>query len=398
MATANQASPNRTHLAPNALLKSFQCCALFLRYVPELSDEDPNGVVNFFAKYLRRSLGSNTEEIFERLDDYRSAWGILKSTDAGHVLSHLVKCLEMSFDAHCGCVPVFSEGYYEGCAMIGNGFSLNFRNELFLPLSPEDFETDMKALETNTRLIDKIHTILTNGDVNVKSVKDLLKPGKLRDYVLEGSFSDEERVGLITLIRKVRFPYKKWSISLGSIIRFCTLLKDSVNNLGDDVPVGPEAMFSTDPVEVLMSCFKSGACPSFRHPSGVPIDLTLRKPPGPPKETVSKKGKGAQQVNNGGWVLSIRRVDFVEAVSDFRTLIREKEARSLGSAASRGLGHFVLSGGNFERVFLALKDVIGSLDPASVAEKGADIDMGVKRGRTDGFDDAEVKSKRRVML
>jgi hypothetical protein len=397
--TAAQAGPNHSYLSINALLRTHDNkSGLFLRFVPDLSDEDSTGVVSFFSRYIRRSLGENTEDIFTRIDEYRSAWGILKSTEAGHVLSHLVKCLEISFDACCAVVPIFCDGYYEGCALVGNGFSLNFRTELFRSLSPEDFVSDLKAVETNSKLANQIHTMLTNADVTIKNAANILKPSGLRDLVLTGSFDDVGRKQLLTLIRKVRFPYKKWSISLGSILRFLDLLTKSLDDLDVETPVGPEAMFSTDPVEVLMSCFKPGACPSFRHPSGVPIDLSHRKAPGPPQDSSSKKGKGPQQVNNGGWVFSIRRVDFTEAVSDFRILLREKEARSLGSAASRGLGHFVLSGGNFERVFMALKEVMGSLDPSSVAEKTQDDDLGVKRGRTDGFDDSRVKQKRRVML
>jgi hypothetical protein len=396
--TAMLASPNPCFASPGNLTKSQQHPGLFLRFVPDLSDEDNTGVVTFFAKYLRRSLGNTSQEIFERIDAYRSAWGILKSTDAGHVLSHLVRSLEIGFDAHCGIVPIFSDGFYEGCALVGNGFTLNFRTELFLPLPTQEFADEMAALETNKRLTDQLHTLITNGDVNISKVSHLTKPARLRELLLLGDFDGETREKLLTIIRKIRFPYKKWPVTLGSILRFCALLKGKLEDLEDDVPVGVEALFSNDPVEVLLSCFKTGACPSFRHPSGVPIDLSARKPPSPPSESVSKKGKGPGQVNNGGWVFSIRRVDFVEAVSDFRILIREKEARSMGSAASRGLGHFVLSGGNFERVFLALKDVIGSIDPSSVAQVETDFGMGVKRGRADGFDDVVVNPKRRVFL
>jgi len=386
------------YLSPNDLSHSQGNSGLFLRYVADLSDEDPTGVVTFFSKYLSRSLGNTSEEIFDRLDDYRAAWGILKSTEAGHVLSHIVKSFEIAFEGCCGVVPVFSDGFYEGCALIGTGFTLNFRTELFLPLSPGEFANEMMAMETNKRLLDKILSILRKADVDIDSVKDISKPAALRRNILLGDIDSEGKKILMTLIRKVRFPYSKWSVTVGSISRFCSLLKGSMDDLPDETPVGPEGMFSIDPVEVLMSCFKAGTCPSFRHPSGVPIDLSARKPPSAPIESQSKKGKGPGQVNNGGWVFSIRRVDIVEAVSDFRTMVKEKEARSLGSAASRGLGYFVLSGGNFERVFLLLKDVIGSLDPTSVADTHEDIDMGVKRGRSDGYDDVQVNPKRRVFL
>jgi len=398
--TAMTLSSNRCCISSKAFTKSYNSYGLFLRYLPDLSSEDDLGVISFFSNFLKRSLGNSQQEIVERLDDYRSAWGILKSTESGHILSHLTKSLRIGFEAHCAIIPIFSKpNYYEGCVLVGNGFSLNFRHGLFLPMDPTELGRHMLALETNELILDKIFSILNSADVIVNNVTNLMKPAALREYLLLGAFDMGTRSQLDGLIRKLRSPYKRWPVTLGSITRFLTLLKGPLTEIDDETPIGPEGMFSTDPIEVLMSCFKMGACPSFRHPSGVAVDLSLRKPPAPPSDLERKKGKGPQQVNNGGWVFSVRRVDYVEAVSDFRTLVKEKEARSLGSAASRGLGHYVISGGNFERVFLELRDVLASIDPTSILEVEMDPEMGSKRKKGESYDDdGKAKLKRRVML
>jgi hypothetical protein len=393
-------SANPTCTSPESLTLPKLSAGTFLKYVPELSSEDSRGVVDFFAKYLKRSLGHTTTEIVERLDDYRSAWGLLKSTETGQCLSHLVKCFEIAIDAHCGILPVFDGGVYTGCVLQGTGYTLNFRHEKTFPLDAQELSTDIASMETNGRILEKIKQLLRarSADSNIRSA-DLTRPGKLRQLLLKGSFNDEQRNEMKELVGKVRFPQKRWPVTLTSITKFLNILSSPLDEISLDDPIGPEAMFSTDPLEIAMSCFKPNCCPSFRCPSGVKIDLSLTKPPAPPNSRTEKKGKGPQQINNGGWIFSVRRVDFFEAVSDFRILIKEREARSLGSSASRGLGYFVLSGGNFERVFLDMRRVIGVFDPSSFTETQAtDEGLGTKRSAVDNLDDGVVTRKRKVML
>lgn len=150
-----------------------------------------------------------------------------------------------------------------------------------------------------------------------------------------------------------------------------------MDSIEDDYPIGPEGLFSNDPIEIAMSCFPKTGCPSFRHPSGSPIDLRAKKAPSPPTDVKRKGKKGPQQINNRGWIFSIRRIAFSEAVLDFRALLQEKEARSMGSSASKGLGCFVLSGGNFEKVFYMLKDCLkASSDEVAVSSETTNVDNG----------------------
>lgn len=398
MVTATTLSPLRTFVSLDvALTHTEHVSGTFLRYVPDLSEDDPTGVIQFFSRYLRRSLGLTTTEICERLDDYRASWGILKSTEVGHILSHLVKCMEIAIEAHCGLTAIFDSEVYEGCVLKGSGYSLNFRNSNFLPLSPVELNDELDTVETNRRLLKKLYDLVDSAVESFKGT-DLTNPTKLRSLLLVCSFTDSEKTTVLDLVGRIRFTQKKWPVTLTNIMRFLDILSKSLDDIDFETPLGPEAMFSTDPIEVAMSCFKDGSFPSFRHPSGVPIDLSLRKAPGPQLSNQSKKGKGPQSVNNGGWIFSVRRVDFVEAVSDFRLLLKEKEARSLGSAASKGLGYFVLAGGNFERVFLKLRDVIGTIDPSSVANPEVDNELGSKRRLEDTLDDGVVRQKRKVML
>lgn len=372
----------------------------FCRFVPELCSEDPATIPTLFQQYFMRLLGNSSTEIFDRINDYCSAWGILKTTPVGHALAHLSICIRISLDAHCGIVPIFESGVYEGSLLQGTGYTLNLRNEKVFPLTSSQLATEMSNIETNGKLLARLSEILdARGMKDKYESSNLLKPGKLREYISGCSLNEFRRKEVTDIIRKIRFPTPRWSITLGSILRFLDFLQLGLDGIPDEYPLGPEAMFSEDLVEVGMSCFKTGSCPSFRHPSGVAIDLGKTKPPGPPRDNERDRKKQPQQINNGGWIFSVRRVNLNEAVSDFKILVREREARSLGSASSRGLGFFVLSGGNFERVFLEMRKSIAVVDTSIVTDdRVVDVDMGTKRAAFDSLDDGEIHTKRRVML
>jgi len=344
---------------------------VFARFVPELSDDDQFGVPNFFSKFLRRSLGNSASEILETIERFRSAWGILKSTSSGHILSHIVKSIEICIEAHIAPTAIFDQEFYEGMVMNGLGFVISLRTGTFAALSPEDLQKEIQLLETHRKAIDSLKDFLKQGKVIVSGELDNMND--IRKSLLQGKFSETQRDEIRKLVKKLRFPVRKWSINIGTIMTLLNTITTGTDAINDDFPIGPEGIFSDDPTEVAMSCFASNGCPSFRHPSGVPVDLRSSKPPTPPTEIRRKGGRGPQQVNNGGWIFSIRRVDYNEAVSDFRIMTQQGEARSMSSSAARGLGYFVVSGGNFEKVFMKLKECL-KLTVPSGSERAGEID------------------------
>ncbi|KAF2791725.1 hypothetical protein K505DRAFT_363570 [Melanomma pulvis-pyrius CBS 109.77] len=141
-----------------------------------------------------------------------------------------------------------------------------------------------------------------------------------------------------------------WAIGLNRV-------RDGTDKFSDDDLLSTDYLLSTDNLEVAMSCFPENICPSFRHPSGVSVKLTSDKPPSPPKEEKRSKATGANtgQINNGTWILTVRRIEPKEAVIDLNSMMKEKEARSTSSSVARQMGNFVLSGGNSETIFQKLE-------------------------------------------
>jgi len=350
------------------------------RYVAELSEDDPYGVPHFFTKFLKRSLGDSATEILENVDRYRSAWGILKTTSSGHILSHIVKSMEIAIEANCGITALFDHEYYEGSLISGLGFIVSNRTETFTPLASKELAEQIDLMASHQKAWKAIKDKLVEGNIDEDGIPiDIEDMSVLRNLCLASDLNEEDRQKIRENAKKLRFPIRKWSINMGNLRSMLNILIGGLNILDKSYPIGPEGLFSNDPLEIVMSCFNKGCCPSFRHPSGVPVNLRLSKAPSPPTDQKRKGGKGPQQVNNGGWIFSVRRVDYSEAVSDFRVMIKEGEARSMSSSAARNLGYFVISGGNFEKTFALLRECLAVINKTGLDKNPEEIAEGSGR-------------------
>jgi hypothetical protein len=372
------------------------------RYVAELSEDDPFGVPHFFTKFMKRSLGDSATEILDNVDRYRSAWGILKTTSSGHILSHIVKSIEIAIEANCGITALFDHEYYEGSLLSGLGFTISNRTETFIPLGPKDLAEQIELMASHQKAWTAIKDKLMEGNIDSGEIPDDIEDmSKLRILCLVSDLNEGDRNLVRENAKKLRFPIRKWSINMGNLRSMFDILCGSLEKLNATHPIGPEGLFSNDPLEIAMSCFNTGSCPSFRHPSGVPVDLRSLKAPSQPTEFKRKGGKGPQQVNNGGWIFSVRRVDYSEAVSDFRVMIKEGEARSMSSSAARNLGYFVITGGNFEKTFALLRECLTVINKTGLdrnPEENAEGAGRPKRTLTGDVPGGVSKRARKLML
>lgn len=351
-------APYKAHYSVSDLLNDTKLPGgVLLRYVEELCDSDPEGVPSFIENHVLRSLGGDLEEILEKVDDIRSAWGVIRTTRTGHVLSHIAKAMEIAIKCSAGVRLIFERGFYEGTLIVGCGFSITINSDVYLSKSVMDLRIELSSMETHSRALADIKAILFSGEMEVDNRSEIKSMAELRNVCLLSQIVDQDKGRVMELARKLRFGRNKLSVNVGNILWLLNHVLDGSDTFGDDDPIAPTALFTTDKLEVAMSCFPELSCPSFRHPSGVAVKLTSDKAPTPPKDNVHKKATGANagQVNNGGWIFTVRRVEYKEALVDFASMMTSKEARSTSSSVARQMGYFVLSGGNFELVFQKLK-------------------------------------------
>lgn len=167
---------------------------MLLRYIPDLSNDNPTSVLQFFTKYLLKSPSATFKEQINKVIDMKSFQGVLRTTSLGHILSYIVKCFKIAIDAQCGIKLIFDNRFYKGTILQGNGFSLSIQDKLCLPYAPFELYKDIGALETYSRMQEIILTIIRTSKVDEDEIpEDLVSINDLRLLLLRGRFSEENR-------------------------------------------------------------------------------------------------------------------------------------------------------------------------------------------------------------
>lgn len=323
-----------------------------IRYVPELANEDKRTVPDFLQRYCIKNLGSSIVEQLNRMSEIRSSWGLIASTASGHILSHIVRSCEIAIQ--CGAAPIhiFDGDYYEGTVICGSGYTLSLNGNIYHPLSGQNLTADLSLLQTHSVVLDKIVSILTAAGTEVEETPHTMC--YLRTHTLKATLSEQERTNILGLAEQLRFPENRWAINVGRLVSFCDILS-SIDNVDGSTPLGPQSLFSQDPVVVALSCFKDGSYPSFRHSAGTSISLETNTAP---NSSIGQRRKGKlpkHATSNAAWIMTVRRVDFEEAVADFRLVQQEKAIRSVSGSTARQMGMFIASGERFNTIFSRLR-------------------------------------------
>lgn len=365
-----------------------------MRYVPELANEDKTTVLSFIQTFLIWNLGNGLNDSLASFGQIRSSWGNLSSTDFGLTISHLAKCLWIAMDAQVSLMPLFDMGYYEGCVLQGESFSLSINNLLIRPLEKKDLVSEIGSLATHRNTLMKIvaiiHRELPEHTVSSKSVINMTA---LRETLLSITLTESAKEEIVALAKHLRFPARPWNVNHANIMKMIEIIR-GLPVLTETTPIGPRGLFSKDMIVVALSCFGEGTCPSFMHANGTAIDLSGALPrPSREQGMVRDRPQRGQNQSNAGWTFAIRRVRYDEALGDLRTMLRTKQARSVTSSVARNLGCVVISGKSFGELFGALSDLASILSGTSELVRSLEDS---KRGGDADNDDVIVSGGPRI--
>jgi len=335
---------------------------LIVRYVPELADADSTTVPSFIRENFLGNIGNSEGDCVRTFHQVKSAWGVIKSSDFGLMLSHLCKCFLIALDAGAAMKPLFDSGFYEGSVIFGPTFKLALHGKIVLPLSNEDLLLEISGLSTHFNALQEIQRVIAGVYKEGKSIMEVTNMVELRSTLLNLHLNENLRQIIVKSAEDLRFPLRPWSINLGSLKLALNLIMDP-QSLKNDFPISPRALFSKDMIVVALSCFGEESCPSFHNPNGTPISLTGSLPDPSSKERQrGKDKKGKQQTSSGGWTFTVSRVKFDRAVGDLRTVLREKVARSISSNVARATGCVTFRDKPFAELFGLLQDLSKRLD------------------------------------
>jgi hypothetical protein len=363
-----------------------------LRYVPELANEDKTTVLSFIQTFMLWNLGSNMSDCLSSLSQLKSSWGNLCSTDFGLIVSHLAKSLYLAMESQTSITALFDMGFYEGCVLQGEGFRLAVNNIVMFPFVPENLQSDVRGLGTHHNTLQKIIAIIHREQKVELHSKDVISMSSLRTLLLGTSLSESAKEEITALAKLLRYPARPWNINHANIMKMIEIIR-GLPVINDSTPLGSRALFSKDMITVALSCFGEGTCPSFIHANGTPIDLSGTLPRPSREQTMGRdKPRGRQTTSNAAWTFAIRRVRYDEALGNLRTLLNNKQARSVSSSIARQLGCVVIQGKQFGEMFGALSDLASiSSGTSDVSRPLGESNMG---GTADNDDVIQTEGRR----
>lgn len=345
---------------------------IVLRFVQELANEDKTTVLSFIQSYLFWNLGTTMNDCLATLNQLRSSWGNLQSTDFGLCLTHLAKSLLIAMDTQVSIMPLFDMGFYEGCILQGESFTLSVNNILMRPIGHGKLNEEVISLATHRNTLERILAVIFREVKIQLNVDDYSSMRLLRDTLLGIPLTESTKDEITALAKNLRFPSRPWNVNHTSLMRMIDIIR-GLPVISDTTPIGPRGLFTKDMIVVALSCFSEGTCPSLIHANGTPINLDGNLPrPSTGSNKDKSQPRGRQTTSNAAWTFAIRRVRFDEALGDLRNMLREKQARSVSSSVARGLGCVVITGKQFGELFAGLSDLTKILSGSSALAKSVE--------------------------
>lgn len=248
---------------------------LYVPYVKDLSVADTVTLPTLIANTFVRSLSSTQQGMFEQLEKLRSAWGLIATTEFGHEVSHLSKCIDIALQAQAAIYPVYHNNIYEGSVIFGAGFNISVRGKSIEPIAYADLQALVSESSAHSKAIREITQAVDQGP-DIFAECDSMRA---LSAIVKGLGLDEiTRQTIIKAAHKLSFVQKYWSTSIPNIMQMVELLFDSEKEISVDIAMHPNYLFSSDRVEMVLSAFGHQA-PTFMISGGQKCELKVEQPP-----------------------------------------------------------------------------------------------------------------------
>lgn len=282
---------------------------IFFPFVLDLSSEDNIGPIDFIRVYAFSCLGDSWGQCFEELNTIRRGWGILKKTVPGQQLAHLYRCMELTLNAQGALAAlVSSKGRYDGCVILGSGFSVISDNLVTRPLANEDLVKELTNYGSHEASLQKIVKILTSRKTTGQQINESpTTMAQLREQVLSVTLNETDREEIRQHATHLDFEEETWGVNPGSLLKFLKIVHDA--SMPDFTPITYLALFETHVGRAALSAFGYAACPSFLIPSGRSLDLTKTMPAANVTIPGSRKRKSDDSVDDFVLTVQVQLVD-----------------------------------------------------------------------------------------
>lgn len=248
----------------------------FFPYVPELCSYDTLTVPALIDEYLIQSLGDKPERQIERMDRIRSAWGLIGKTDAGNVMAHMCKVIQLALRAQGRAFPIVNEGIYQGCILSGARMFIGMNGVIYRPLPFGKLQEEAGSYHMHSIVLDKIIEVCDDDDMRESRPETMRE---LRKLLLECNLTEEERDEVRRLAVHLHFKRDKYLSmnpqTLMAVMRDISSLDDTEDL---QLPLHHSALFSRDKIFVSLSAFGYQA-PSFMIDNCPKVSMKQAKAP-----------------------------------------------------------------------------------------------------------------------
>lgn len=315
---------------------------VYFPYVPDLASSDTKTVPALINQYFLESLGRNAQTTIETHRAIIRAWGIIGLTDTGNVLAHMATVIRVALQAQGFVYPVFEGGVYEGCILGGGGFAIAIQKSTVLPVEYRDLQQIVQKAGSHSSALKSIAQIVDEDlGEDYEAVMESKSMRALATILVSTALSEEDRDNVLKIARRLTFPQRYWAVNSTTLVKVMDLIRDQTLPIDNDAPLHPSLLFSRDRVELVIGVFGYQA-PSFMIPSCPEVRLA--------------KGGALPRT------FCVRVVDLGVAITDWKTMIRNKAIRNNPQTLSSRYQDRSFGGADKEVVFGALLNMAGVSD------------------------------------
>jgi hypothetical protein len=293
---------------------------VYLPYVAELAREDDSGPIPFIKRHAFNCLGDSFEHCYQELEQMRRGWGVLKHTASGHQLSHLYRCMELAIEGQATLRAIITEsGKYQGCVIIGSGYSIISSGVISRPLNSDALKLEMLSYGGHEIAQRHISIAVWGEDFDNRAteIEFPTSMSALREVILETQLNEGERDTIRRWAPQLDFEIESWGVNPTNLGKFLEIA--TTGEIPEDTPISVESLFEVNVGVAALSAFGHSGCPSFRIPSGRSLNLRGKMPEIKHETTVAvgKKRKATQEVDDFECTIQVQLIDFRRAKADW---------------------------------------------------------------------------------
>lgn len=256
---------------------------MFFSYFNGLVLPDRSYPINRFIELFSSLFGDNPSVMCSTSYTLARGWSSLNDSPAGRMISHAIFCIDKAVTAGIPLKPVFLNGEYSGCVLIGKSFILNHTQGVAIPGEKEKIREGIQSLGSHDSAVSEIATLLSTiplretGEEEIVTPESLNTPRAIHNQARIRKFSSNHQQLIMGLVKKLRFRQSFWDT------RDAKHVQAAVHHIltgqfpDSDVPcnIATDGLWSTSPIYSVLLAFQVQA-PSLRG-NGAGMARTITK-------------------------------------------------------------------------------------------------------------------------